>query len=232
MKNTILICIISFFSISALAQINVNESLNQKISLGLKLGIGTSIITFNDSRFSDISPNGLGYFSAFINKPITEKFSLQTGLSYTDRGFDSVDQTSTPATVTLIGSSYRLFYVDVPVNAVLKLPLGNGKVLLGSGPYLGYALGGSVKKFTVDISSSSNVEKVEKRKLAFGNKITDDFKTSDFGVNFLTGYQFKKGWLLNINYSQGIQNILPKEQTSSGEKATNSAFHFCVGYEF
>ena len=46
--------------------------------------------------------------------------------------------------------SYRLFYVEVPVNGVLKLPLGKGKVLLGGGPYLGFALAGNVQTVTTE----------------------------------------------------------------------------------
>jgi hypothetical protein len=227
MKNTLLIIIISLFSIHALAQIDANDSLDKKLSFGLKLGVGSSIISFNDSRYSEISSNGLGHFSAFLNKPISEKFALQAGLSYTDRGFNTVEQDF----FTITASSFRLFYLDLPINAVLKLPLGNGKVLLGGGPYLGYALGGNVKMNIIDLVST-DPEKEEKRELSYGNKTSDDFKKTDIGFTFLTGYQFRKGLLLNINYAQGIQNILPKEQTNNGEKAINLAFHFCVGYEF
>jgi hypothetical protein len=227
MKNTLLIIIISLFSINALAQINASGGLDEKLSFGLKLGIGGSIVSFNDSRNNNIAANGAGHASLFLNKPIAEKFALQAGLSYSDRGYYIAEETF----FTFTGSSYRMFYIDLPINAVLKLPLGNGKVLLGGGPYVGYAFGGKVQVNRIDFTSSSP-EKQENRNLSYGNKSTDDFKKTDLGFNFLTGYQFKKGWLLNINYSQGVQNILPKEQTANGEKAINAAFHFCVGYEF
>jgi hypothetical protein len=236
MKNALLIIIISLFSFHALAQINVSEGLDKKISFGLKIGIGSSIVAFNDTRYSNMGSNAGGHASLFLNKPIAEKFALQGGLSYTDRGFATTYQSYNPNlnTISVISEAYQLFYIEVPLNGVLKLPLGKGKVLLGGGPYIGYALGGKEQKFTTEFSSTGTPfdEKEEELKLSYGNKTTDDFKKTDLGFNFLTGYQFKKGWLLNINYAQGIQNILPKEQTGYGEKAINAAFHFCIGYEF
>ncbi|MFC5284047.1 porin family protein [Pedobacter alpinus] len=232
MKNTVLIIIISLFSINALAQIDASGGLDEKLSFGLKLGVGSSIISFNDARYDQISSNGLGHFSAFLNKPITNKFALQAGLSYTDRGFSALEQPSATNPFAQTMLDLRLFYLEIPINGVFKLPLGKGKVVLGGGPYIGYALDGSVEKLTTDFSSSSFIYKEEERKLAYGNKTTDDFKKTDVGFNFLAGYQFRKGWLLNINYAQGIQNILPKELITNDEKAINTALHFCVGYEF
>lgn len=232
MKNTLLLIIITLSSFKIFAQNN-----KEQVSIGLKLGYGSSIVIFNDSRYSNVSSNGRGHFSAFLNKPLKEKFSVQVGLSYTDRGFYTAESIVSGNTFSLYGNSCRLFYLEVPMNAVLKLPLGKGNVLLGGGPYMAYALGGNLQ--TNIFSQSFNnfgqteiSETEEKRNLNFGNKFTDDFNPIDFGINFLVGYQIKKGWLLNFNYSQGIKNILPKEQTSNGEKAINGAFNICLGYEF
>ncbi|OAQ40406.1 hypothetical protein A5893_05510 [Pedobacter psychrophilus] len=105
--------------------------------------------------------------------------------------------------------------------------------MLGGGPYLAYAIAGNAEIYTSTITNvNSFVEDREKRDINYGNEMSDDFSPFDLGLNFLVGYQIKKGWLLNFNYSQGIANILPKKQRVNEIKAINGAFQICLGYEF
>ncbi len=225
------------FLICLLFTVNTFAQSKKDIGFGFKIGRGNSFVAFNKEVNSSISSNSSDVISAFLNYSLSEKLNVQPNLSYTVKGFNAFEeQSGFKGDVYFNASkatSTRLYYVELPINAILKLPLGKGKVLLGGGPYVAFAFSGKSNVFTRTTSSSASLMKSdEKRTVKFGNETSDDFNPFDFGVGFLVGYQLKKGWLFNFNYSQGIANILPKEQRANDFKAIIGAYQICVGYEF
>ena len=69
---------------------------------------------------------------------------------------------------------------------------------LAAGPYIGFALSGTV-------TAEADGEE-EKEDLEIGSGDDDDFKSLDFGVNVEAGAELNK-IMLNVFYSLGLANI-------------------------
>ncbi|GAB3688901.1 hypothetical protein GCM10027592_04570 [Spirosoma flavus] len=92
----------------------------------------------------------------------------------------------------------NLNYIEVPVQLVYGIPAGAGKVALGIGPYLGYAVSGNV---TTKIGGSSNTEK-----MTFGSA-QDQLRQLDLGLRASIGYELSSGLTITGFYSPGLLNI-------------------------
>lgn len=113
------------------------------------------------------------------------------------------------------------FYLEIPLNFLYKVPAGPGKIFGGLGPYAAFGLFGK--------SKSKDQNQSVSRKLSFGSGDQDDLRVPDFGANFLVGYELPNGFLINVNYSLGVSNVLPG--ASSGQaKGKNHYFGLSVGY--
>ena len=127
----------------------------KKVQFGVKFLGGSATASSNylsNSQGSFTSTNSLGA-GVLADYEITKEFFLQPGISVLSKGFvaneiveylDAQNNYQTNATVF----SYKPIYIEIPVNAVLKLPLGKGNVQLGGGPYFAYAVGGKLKQET------------------------------------------------------------------------------------
>src|SRR5690606_19356965 len=124
-------------------------------------------------------------------------------------------------------ASQNVSYLEIPLNAVLHLPMGDGNVFLGAGPYVAYALFGKVK-------SDSNISELDDmdEDISFGNGENDDLSPLDLGLNMMAGYRLNSGLLFNVGYGLGFANMVPKDQRESNSKGTNKVFSISVGYSF
>lgn len=118
-----------------------------------------------------------------------------------------------------IGGKSNPYYIEVPINFLYKSALASGKIFGGVGPY------GAVGVFGNANDGSGS------RKLLFGSTDNDDIRRADFGLNFIAGYEFDAGLILNVNYSLGLANILPG---TLGDEANgyNRYFGISIGYLF
>lgn len=208
----------------------------KKIQFGVKLlggsaAIGGNYLSNSQSAFTSTNSLGGGVFADY---EIIQKFFLQSGISILSKGFamaefvDYLDaQNNYQSTATVF--SYKPIYIEIPINAVLKLPLGKGNVQLGGGPYFAYAVGGKVKQESINYDNNRTTKK---DKLKIGNSATDAYAPVDYGLNFLVGYQLKSGLFLDVSFAPGFANIIPKEQRIGKRKAINGTGLLNLGFEF
>jgi hypothetical protein len=152
-----------------------------------------------------------------IEAPLAQDFYIQPGLLFASKGGKSTIDNGEKAT-------YRLSYLEVPVNFIYKPEVGTGKLLLGAGPYLGFGLGGKVK-------SSSGAEADIKFKSTAGNdpSVGLYYKPVDFGANLLVGYEFTRHVSVQLNAQLGLTNNSPYKDGSSYK---NTGFGLSLGYRF
>ena len=138
---------------------------------GVKAGVNFANMTLKeDGSSGSYSGSARTTFTitGFEDIAISEAFSFQPGLALTDKG--TKEKFSESLELAGLGSySYSgtsktgVFYAEIPLNAVAKLQAGQGKLLLGAGPYVGFALSGQSKIQTTEIvdelNSSSETEK-------------------------------------------------------------------------
>jgi hypothetical protein len=203
MKKLLLSAAILFGSLGAFAQ----------GGLGYGLRAGVNIPKYSLSNESTQSNTGF-FVTGYLDAPVSPYFSIQPGLSLQNKGGKW-----TPGSASEIKES--VMSLDIPVNLVAKLPTGDsGNFFIGAGPYVGFGLSGKRKGEL----GEGNV-KIE-RDLNFGSNENDDLKRTDFGINFLAGYQLTNGFQINAGYGLGLTNLAP----ASGDMAKNRIWSVGIGF--
>ena len=157
-----------------------------------------------------------------IQIPIVPQFFFQPGLLFTTKGAKNPN-----------GTSIKLSYVELPLNLVYKALVGNGKIMLGFGPYFGYAIGGKVKPESgsaTDIEFKNVVETGDPASVTY-------FKAFDAGGNIFAGYELASGIFLQLDTQLGMLKINPEDNRTVpvySEKSSlkNTGFGLSIGYRF
>ena len=151
--------------------------------------------------------------------PIAEDFYVQPGLLFTTKG--AKDKTYRKVNT-------RLSYLEIPINLLFKPELGDGKLLLGFGPYAGIAVGGSYTDAGGNKYDFKFRHKVTYSELADGPYV----RRMDFGANFLAGYELSNKLSFQLNAQLGLSNIQTKIEGQAVPKIKNTGFGVSVGYRF
>ena len=124
-------------------------------------------------------------------------FAVQPSLLFSMAGYTSRSK----AGFEEKAMSYQLNYLQVPLNALVKLPLGKkANIFLYLGPYAGYALNG---KYKMEEIEDRKIVKTEKIKVRFGN---DGLKRFDAGAGFGLGFQ-AGAVQFDLGMTMGMMNI-------------------------
>ena len=228
MKKIILLGSALLMSISVLFAQSTMSGNDARI--GIKGGVNLSTLRFNNfneaSSLNDATKQNVGYnFTVFGDVGVGNNFFIQPGLSLQNKG--------TKLQGNFAGitgeQTYNIMAIEVPVNAVLRIPTGqSGAFQLSAGPYIGFNVDGKSK---TTISNGANSGTTEEN-LKFGSKADDDFSSTDFGANFGVGYRLNNGFMLGANYGLGLTNMFPKNSRSDDGKANNRVWGFSLGYSF
>jgi hypothetical protein len=161
--------------------------------------------------------------------PIAPEFYFQPGLLFSTKGAkNTIDILGTDFTTTV-----NLSYVELPLNFVYKGALGNGFVLVGFGPYVGFGVGGKVKSEggsvsdETDIKFQSTVETGDPADVYY-------LKAFDAGANIFAGYEMAGGLFFQLNAQLGMLNIQPEDKRLPDDKSVikNTGFGLSLGYRF
>jgi hypothetical protein len=223
MRKIILMLFVSALSLPVLAQ---------SVKFGVKAGLNesTADVGKTSSDISNLSGLNAGAFADFE----VGKLSLQPGLYFTQKGFNSktsiivpVPLGGTPGSFNATGRA-RLNYLQLPVNVLYNIAVKPGKIFLGGGPYYGYALSGNVKGSTISVyPGQGNFTDNQNNNIVFGGD--NGYKRSDFGANALAGIQLKNGLLFSVNYEYGLTNVY---KSPNANTIKNRVLGFSVGYQF
>lgn len=171
------------------------------------------------------------YVGGTIDYPISERFALQPGLTLIGKGgkTEVFESNFEPKNLFSFQGTYELstMYLEVPVNAMFNFNLGAGKIFFGVGPYYAFAISGKAKRNGMATSSSITTIS-SKQDVEFGSN--KDYKTGDFGLNFLAGYQLKSGFNIHAGYGLGLTNIDTDGFNETSLK--NRVFSVGLGFSF
>lgn len=228
MKKILLVGTALLLSSSALFAQNTMSGSDARI--GIKAGVNLSTLRASGfdgaSAINDATKQNVGYnFTVFGDFGVGNNFFIQPGISLQNKG---TKLENTTAGVTTEATA-NIMAIEVPVNAVFRIPTGNsGALQLSAGPYIGFNVAGKAK---TKISGGNNSGTTE-NDLEFGNSADDNFASTDFGANFGVGYRMGNGFLLGANYGMGLTNLQPKDSRSGDSKYTNRVWGFSLGYSF
>ncbi|WP_300598702.1 porin family protein [Niabella sp.] len=213
-----------------------------QVQFGVRAGVNFSNAVVKLSDGSKMPTSLLTGFHAGVaaDIPIGNEFSISPGLLFTTKGYQykaSVDG----AVGTL---NQHPYYLELPINFMYKPELGNGRLLLGVGPYLAYGIGGRWKgkgtsggttiSKTGSLEFKSDISSTDSSYMDFNNLKTVPYgKPFDLGGALLMGYEFSNKFSIQLNGQMGLMNIVYKvDGTDTGEQLKNMQFGLSVGYKF
>ena len=173
---------------------------------------------------------------------LNNAFSVQSGILFATQGWkiDADYERSEDGFYSKIQTKGKtnLNYFQVPILAIYKLDLSGAKLLLQTGPYFGYGLGGKSKNES-SILRKYNDEVIIDEKTSLDNKIKmgsgeDKVKAFDFGLNFGTGVQFGN-IQTTLSYSIGLANLHNKstlDMIDEDISLKNKGFSLTITYLF
>jgi len=143
-------------------------------------------------------------FIADLQFSATSWLYFQPGVIYYTKGRKYTSPYSATDSIRAFSSSQFINYIDVPLNLVLKIPLGKkNKFIIGGGPYGSFFYNGKEKSET--LFKDGRFKGTENDDLPVGKK-SGEYKTIDYGVNALAGFEFGRVFL-TANYSHGFGNF-------------------------
>jgi hypothetical protein len=195
----------------------------ESTTFGIRAGVNFQNIngkTYDDKDLENKLKTG---FNVGVNAeiPVAPDFYVQPGVLFTTKG--AKDKNDDDIKV-------KLSYIEVPINFLYKPALGGGKLLLGIGPYIAFAIGGKVS----DAAGKDH-------DIKFDNKITGAqylqdpyFKRIDMGGNLLFGYELSSKISAQLNAQLGLVKINPEIEGVSNDntKYKNTGFGVSLGYRF
>jgi hypothetical protein len=196
-----------------------------QVSFGLRAGINFQNLNGKDYSGDDLKNDLKAGFHIGANVEIgfAPDFYLQPGVLISTKGAKQDDPTSSD------DIKINLSYVEVPVNLLYKPSLGPGKLILGFGPYVAFAVGGKVKQGDddADIKFKSEITSTEWSADYYAKRL-------DVGGNLLFGYELAKKISFQLNAQLGMSKINPKIKDFSADKSSlkNTGFGISVGYRF
>ena len=222
---------VSLIAISALCLLTTGALAQSKsvevggTTFGVRAGLNFQNINGRDGADNKLENKMVPGFHVGVNAeiPVAPEFYVQPGLLFTTKGAKYEPG-------VLGEPKVRLSYIEVPVNVLYKPVVGNGKLLLGFGPYVAYGIGGNVNTDQGDI------------KVKFKGKVTESifeqdavyYKPFDAGANFVFGYEFNNRFSTQLNAQLGLVNINSDNDAfpDSDARSANTGFGVSVGYRF
>jgi hypothetical protein len=207
----------------------------QKSSAILRAGVNLANVSINKDGNTD-EANSLTSFQAGIlgDLPLTSFLYVQPGILFTGKG--SKTQIGQPSDANYSRSEVNPYYIEIPVNVVLKAPLNkDSKFFAGAGPYvamgvagkrkLNYKIAGVSFSRTDDIQfSNDDPTTAGEEGAGFGI-----LKRFDYGLNGTVGIE-GKSVSISANYGLGLAKL--QSGTTNGEDNNNKhrVLSFTIGF--
>ena len=246
MKKLLLSASIILLATGAFAQSTMTGETSR---FGIKAGVNLSKFhaggddnvakAFNDNAKSNVGFN----VTAFGDFGIGNNFFIQPGVSLQNKGnkFESTSSSTIGNSTITTTSSVKtnLMAIEVPVNAVFRIPTGDaGAVQISAGPYIGFNISGKDKgeNTITTVNNSNNTSSTATTSndtdLSFGSARDKNYNSTEFGSNFGLAYRTNSGFLVGANYGLGLTDLTPKDRQANTNKLTNRVLGFSVGYSF
>ena len=200
----------------------------QGVSFGLRAGFDMQNLNGKDFDGDALELDLVPRFNAglFAEIPVAPDFYFQPALLFSTKGAKSTNE--------FLGLDseidFNLGYIELPLSLLYKPILGNGRFMLGFGPYLGYGITGKAKYTLNNTSTDADID--------WNNEYEADgsiaqFKPFDFGANVFFGYELAMGLSFQLNTQLGLVNINPDSSGDDGDTTVkNTGFGLSLGYRF
>ncbi|MEJ0104945.1 MAG: OmpA family protein [Bacteroidota bacterium] len=143
-----------------------------------------------------------------LDVPFSDKSPVhfQPALMYSGKGrkFEPSSLTDTVDRNHYVHQQQFINYLDLPLNIIIKLPIGKtSRFIFGGGPQLSFLIGGK-ETTKVNEDPPSTLKKGDENKPQKGSG-PGQYKGLDFNLNGMIGFEFGRTFL-TFNYSRGFNN--------------------------
>jgi len=200
---------------------------NPGLAFGLLGGVNFQNLNGKDNSGDRLENDMIVGFHAGANVqiPIAPEFYFQPGLLFSTKGAKTSND--------LVTATYNLSYLELPLNLVYKGLLGTGYVMVGFGPYVGYAIMGNAKYEGGSLTYDDKIEFTNT--VEAGDPLTTTyFRPLDVGGNIFAGYEMAGGIFFQLNTQLGLLKINPEDKriTDNKQSVMNTGFGLSLGYRF
>lgn len=206
--------------IITLLALSTTISISSKAQVYIQGGLNLSNITkTNDGQTekNNILPTfNVGFMGRF---GLSDVLDLESGILLSGHG--SKAETYFNGGADYVKSKFNPLYLQVPLNAVVKIPMDKSSGLFfNAGPYIAMGIGGKSKtesKIGPLMSSSSSSIKFSNDDPFTSQQddaAYDKLKRFDFGVNIGGGIEFES-LILKVNYGLGLSKINSTESNNN-----------------
>lgn len=205
MKKMMLLIIPGCFSILSFAQ----ES-GAYLKAGLNLA---NVSTTSNGEVNDANMLTSFHVGIMGDLAIGKYFAIQPALYFTSKG--SKLESGNPSGATYYKATTNPYYIELPVNAVFKLPLieNRSAFFFGAGPYLAIGIAGKRKIEGQFLGAKF----YSKENIVYSNDDPSTFdyeegsglgvmKRFDYGLNATAGFQLNKG-IIGLQYGYGLAKL-------------------------
>lgn len=228
-KRIIFLFIISSISVTSFAQNG---------AAWLKGGVNFANVSYNSDGEVD-DANMLTSFHVGIvgDIPLLKILAIQPGLLFTGKG--AKIQSGKPSDLTYYKATTNPLYIELPVNAVIKLPLSSDEsnFFFGAGPYIAIGVGGKRKiegKYAgLAFSSKEKIEYSNDDPSTFNNEEGTGLgvmRRFDYGLNGIAGFQLGSG-MIAVNYGYGLAKLQSGSSSSDDNKNKHRVLSISVGFK-
>ncbi|WP_020598819.1 porin family protein [Spirosoma panaciterrae] len=205
------------FSLGAAGLLLLSFTATAQVRLGV---IGSGQLANQKYTVNAYSTNGnakIGFRAGImLDAPVADRLSIQAQLVYSTKG-TKLNEANTGLSATETTLAFN--YLELPLQLTYGFSAGTGRVVVGAGPYVGYALNG---KITDNAGGQTTSESLE-----FGSG-ADQSKRLDVGLYLSAGYELASGPLLAIHYAPGLYNMA----NSSAGSIRNNTIGLSIGFLF
>lgn len=180
----------------------ITESPKDKLTFGIVAGYNMASASFKESSNSEMNSQSGFHVGVIMDMPLATNLYFSTGLLYSAKGYkyEHKDQS--------IQESANPQYIDIPMQALYRLPLGGSAALrILAGPYVGLCVSGKVTDDWSENGSSLYDESFSSAYTGFDyglqGGIGVDISGFDFHVNYQMGLDKKymnKNLMIGIGY--------------------------------
>ena len=196
----------TFYCLALTLLLGMFTNAQAQTRFGIQGSLQFANISSSGNGVSFTGDNLLGFRGGVLaDLPISGQISLRPQLLYSTKGTDFSKVTGTPLKT-------GIQYLEVPVQLMYSLNAGPGHVVLGAGPYVGYAL-----------SSTTN---------GTSDASLDGLNRLDVGLALSAGYELESGLIFSGYFSPGLTNLIADSAQLGGATSRNTAFGLNVGYIF
>ncbi len=203
-------------------QAQAKKATSSPITFGIRAGVSLQNINGRDANDNKLENKLVPRFQGGVNVelPLADEFYIQPGLLFAGKGTEFKGS----------NTNLNISYLEIPVNFLFKPVVGNGKLLLGFGPYVGFGIGGTIKP-----SNGSSSEIKFENTISVAQALTGTYiRKTDVGANLLFGYELSNLFSVQLNAQLGLAKINPDIEglNNNNTMYKNTGFGLSVGYRF